>query len=122
MDELLNQSATRKKTEKRKKVKNEKPELLRQLQIQLNGFSIVTHLKHPKGKERCLSDMGEDENGLSKSILARRTNIHLLYEMPETILNGPMKGKLSPIGINMSAPILDVVLSNRQYGFIFEFQ
>ena len=98
----------------------ETPEMLRQMHIELSGFSIVTHLKHPQEKDKCVTDLGEDENGLSKTLLAKPTNVYILYEMPETITTGPRKGKLSSMNININTQLLEIMLSNRQYCFIFE--
>ena len=64
--------------------------MLRQMHIELGG-SIVTHLKHPQEKAKCVTDLGEDENGLSKTLLAKPTDVYILYEMPETITTGPRK-------------------------------
>ena len=40
--------------------------------------------------------------------------------MPETITTGPRKGKLSSMNIRINTQLLEIMLSNRQYCFIFE--
>ena len=94
--------------------------MLRQMHIELRWILNSNAFETPRKKDKCVTDLGEDENGLSKTLLAKPTNVYILYEMPEKITTGPRKGKLSSMNININAQLLEIMLSNRQYCFIFE--